>query len=202
MEWINEPPSYAMTLKLSDPAGGKLELVGPATSERVKGGIIAAVGATFSTAALPFFRAPFPAPIPWPFKLVPLAVGLVGGGIGALGVAIATGEASVLFERKKGVRFRWKLGPLPQRELFVPAKEIAEIELSRTVRHSEDRHGFSTTSVHYQLHVVTTSGKAVAFESFPLQAQAKLRQTQIERVMRPTRKTAGARKPAGARKAR
>lgn len=220
MQWINEPPAYAMKLKRSDPEGGTLELTGPAASARVKGGIMAAVGATFTTAALPFFRNPFPVPIPipLPLKLIPLAVSLVGGGVGALGIALATGQSSVLFKRSKGVRFRWKLGMMRPRELFVPAQDIAQVELSRHEHHTRDKHGFSDTTVHYQLHVVTTAGKAIAFESFSLHAQAKIRQQQIEDVLRPASqppraskpsgpakparalKTAGARKPAGARK--
>ena len=151
MEWINEPPCYTMKLELSDLAAGKLELSGPAGSERLAGGVIAAVGATFSTTALTFLRAP----IPMPFKLVPLAIGLVGGGLGALGAASATGDASVLFERGKGVRFRWRLMPLRQRELFIPAKDIAGLEILRSEYHSKDSHGFSSTSYRYRLIVVT-----------------------------------------------
>lgn len=105
MEWLNDPPCYGMTVKLSDLAAGQLELIGPATSERVKGGVMAAMGATFGTFALPFFRAPLPAPA----KLIPLAFTLIGGGLGTLGVAVATSKASALFERGKGAWFRWKI---------------------------------------------------------------------------------------------
>lgn len=183
MEWFNDPPCFGMAPKVSDPAAGKLELIGPATSERVKGGFMAAMGATFGTFALPFFRAPFPAP----FKLIPLAFTLVGGGLGTLGMALATAESSALFERGKGIRFRWKFGPMRPRELFIPAKDISGFEVSSSEHHSQDRNGFSTTRITYELHVVTKAGKAVAFESFPLHAQAKLRQEQVETVMRPAR---------------
>ncbi len=203
MEWFNDPPCYGMAPKVTDLAAGKLELIGPVTSTRVKGGVMAAMGATFGTFALPFFRAPFPLP----FKIVPLAFTLIGGGIGTLGVALATAESSALFERGKGIRFRWKLGPMRRRELFIPEKDIAGFEVSHSVHHSENRNGFSSTHVTYELHVVTKAGKAVAFESFPLQAQAKLRQEQVEAVMRPAqakapRKKAAARKTARASKAR
>jgi hypothetical protein len=205
MEWINEPPCNAMTLKLSDPAGGKLELIGPATSARMGGGVVAAMGATFSSVALPFLRLPIPAP----FKLMPLAFGVIGGGMGALGLAFATANASVLFERGKGVRFRWKLATRRERELFIPAKDIAAIDISRSEHDVKDSSGFSsTTHYHYRLHVVTTEGKAVQFESFSLQTQARIRKEQIEAVLRPTRparkttaaKKTGARKTSVARK--
>jgi hypothetical protein len=197
MEWINELPCSAMTLKLSDPAGGKLELIGPGASSRVGGGVMAAMGATFSSAALPFLRAPIPAP----FKLVPLAFGLIGGGVGALGLALATANTSVLFERDKGVRFRWKVAAMRQRELFIPAKDIAGIDISRGEHPAKDSDGFTTTRYHYALHVVTKEGKAVAFESFSLQTQARLRKEQIEAVLSPVqrkrkRKPADALKPA------
>jgi hypothetical protein len=203
MKWFNDPPCYGMAVKLSDSAAGKLELIGPATSERVKGGVMAAMGATFGSFALPFFRAPFPAP----FKLIPLAFTLIGGGLGTLGVAVATSEVSALFERGKGARFRWKIGPLRPRELFVPAKDIAGFEVSRRVHHSQDHNGFSSTDVTYELHLVTKAGKAVAFESFALGAQAKLRLEQVEALMSPAkpkapRKKAAARKTPRAAKAR
>jgi hypothetical protein len=194
MEWFNDPPCYGMAVKASDPAAGKLELIGPATSERVKGGVMAAMGATFGTFALPFFRAPFPAP----FKLIPLAFTLIGGGLGTLGMAVATSEASALFERGKGVRFRWKFGPMRPRELFIPTKDISGFEISRSEHHSQERNGFSSTHVTYELHLVTKTGKAVAFESFPLQAQAQLRKEQVEAMMRPV-KTKAPRKKVRAR---
>ncbi|MFL5345910.1 MAG: hypothetical protein ACJ8AT_14060 [Hyalangium sp.] len=181
MEWINEPPCHAMTLKLSDPTTGKLELIGPAPSARVGGGLVAAMGATFGSVALPFLRLPFPAP----FKLIPLTLGLVGGGMGAAGLAFATANASVLFERGKGVRFRWKLATRPQKELFIPVKDIAGIDISRGEHAVKDSSGFTSTRYHYGLHVVTTEGKAVQFESFSLQTQARLRKEQIEAVLRP-----------------
>lgn len=202
MQWINEPPCHAMTLKLSDPAAGKLELIGPASSARVGGGLMAAMGATMGSMALPFLRLPFPAP----FKLIPLTIGLVGGGMGTLGLAFATANASVLFERGKGVRFRWKLATRPQKELFIPVKDIAGVDISRGEHPVKDSSGFHSTAYHYGLHVVTTEGKAVQFEAFSLQTQAQLRKQQIEAVLRPlegknkpARKAAKAKAP-GARK--
>jgi hypothetical protein len=197
MEWINDPPCYGMAVKQSDSVAGKLELIGPATAERVKGGVMAAMGAAFGTFALPFLRAPFPAP----FKLIPLAFTVIGGGLGTLGVAVATSEASASFGRGKGARFRWKIGPLRARELFVPEKDIAGFEVSRSEHHSQDRNGFSTTHVSYELHLVTKAGKAVAFESFRLHAQAQLRREQVEAVLRPAKPKAP-RKKAAVRKSR
>jgi hypothetical protein len=183
MEWINEPPCHSMKLELSDPVAGKLELSGPGRSERMMGGAVAAIGATFATTALRFLRTPIP--VPMPFKLVPLAIGLVGSGVGAAGMAAATGTISVLFERGKGVTFRWRLLPLRARELFIPADEIAALDISRTVHSSRDSSGFSTEHFRYQLNVVRKTGQAVPFESFGLHTQARLRKEQIEAVMRP-----------------
>jgi hypothetical protein len=120
--------------------------------------------------------------------------------MGALGMAVATGESSVLFERGKGVRFRWTLRPLRPRELFIPVKDISQLEISRVESSSNDGHGARSTRVHYELHVVTQEGKAVALESFSLQAQAKLRQAQIEAVLRLPAKVRAPRKRAATRK--
>src|SRR3712207_1848250 len=114
MEWLDEPPCTSLTLQHSDLDSGKLELTGPAASTRAVGGFMTAFGTVFASGALPFLRAP----IPMPFKLIPLVFGGVGGGIAALGAAAATSKCSVLVERDKGVRFRWKFGPLRQREEF------------------------------------------------------------------------------------
>lgn len=188
MEWLDEPPCTGMNVQVSD--AKKLELSGPAASTRMKGGFMAAIGAVFGSGALPFLRAP----IPLPFKVVPLLVGAVGSGIGALGVAAATAKTSVLFERDKGVRFRWKVGPMRQREIFIPVKEIAAFEVSRRVHSvSSDKHGFGgSTFTTYRLNVVTKAGKALGVEEFGLQTQAKLRQDAIEAVLRlgePAQKT-------------
>ena len=67
----------------------------------------------------------------------------------------------------------------------VPAKDIAAFEVTRSVHQSQDRNGFSSSHVTYELHLVTKTGKAVGFESFALGAQAKLRQEQVEALMRP-----------------
>lgn len=209
MQWINEPPCHSMNLEQSDLVAGKLALSGPGRSERMAGGFVAAVGATFATTAMRFLRTPIP--VPMPFKLIPVAIGLVGSGVGAAGAAAATGSISVLFERGKGVTFRWRILPLRARELFIPADEIAALDISRTVHTSKDSVGFSTEHFRYQLNVVRKTGEAVPFESFGLHTQARLRKEQIEAVMRPveppveskptrTRKKAPPRKKAPARK--
>lgn len=205
MQWLNDPPCNEMKLELFDPGAGRLELSGPTTSERVNAGVVAALGATFTSATLPFLRAP----IPMPFKLVPAVFGLVGTGLGALGLANATGQASVSFERGKGVRFRWKLGPMRPRELLIPTQDIADFELTFTEQRDTNSRGFSTgTSYTYFLNLVTKAGKAIAVEHFPLRAQAQLRKEQAERVLglgrhepksppRTTSRTTGGRRATG-----
>jgi hypothetical protein len=66
MRWLDEPP--AVGLNVEHEAPGVLHLTGPTTSDRVKGGAVAAFGAGFTAFAVPFLRLP----IPGPFKLVPL----------------------------------------------------------------------------------------------------------------------------------
>ncbi len=196
MKWINDPPCCHMNLELSDPAAGKLLLAGPAASDRVEGGVLGAVGAVFSSVALPFLRAPIPAPL----KLMPLAFGLVGSGLGAFGLAVATGKISASFERAKGARFRWTLGPMRERELFIPAKEIKGFEIARVTDHSENSRGRISVQIIYRLNLVTNTGRAVPFETFQLETQAKLRQEQIEAVLRPVPRRAP--KPARTKKSR
>jgi hypothetical protein len=181
MEWLDEPPCTALTLQRSDLDAGKLELSGPAPASRMVGGFMTAFGAAFASGVIPFLRAP----IPMPFKLVPLVVGGVGGGIAALGAAAATAKVSVLVERDKGVRFRWKFGPLRQREEFIPVEEIAALEVSHSVHTvNSDKHGFGgSTVMTYRLNLVTRAGKALGLESFGLHTQAKLRQEAIEAVL-------------------
>jgi hypothetical protein len=181
MRWINDPPCCHMNLELSDPAAGKLLLTGPATSDRVEGGVLGAFGAVFSSMALPFLRAPIPAPL----KLMPLAFGLVGSGLGAFGLAVATGKISASFERGKGARVRWTLGPMRERELFIPAKEIKGFEISCISNHSENSRGRISVQILYRLNLVTSTGRAVPFETFQLETQAKMRQEQVEAVLRP-----------------
>jgi hypothetical protein len=185
MEWLERPPCTEMSVKISAPRAGRLELTGPSKSARVKSGTLAAFGATFGAFALPFLRAPVPAP----FKVIPALFGAVGAGLTALGAAAASMEISVLFERGKGVRFRWKYPVLEQREIFVPMAEIADFEVVRTeqtIRTDSDRRfgGSGSTIVRYELVLVTKAGKALGIEEFSLNTQAKLRQEQIEEVLR------------------
>lgn len=181
MQWLDEPPCTALDLQLSEPDNGKLELSGPTASSRVVGGFMTAFGAVFASGALPFLRAP----IPMPFKLIPLVFGGVGSGLAALGAAAATAKVSVTIERAKGVRFRWKFGPLGQREAFFPVEQIEALEVSSSSRGvGSDKHGFSTSTVTtYRLNLVTREGKAVGLEEFGLQTQAKLRKEAVEAVL-------------------
>jgi hypothetical protein len=201
MEWLDEPPCTALKLEVSDLDAGKLELSGPVASQRMVGGFMTAFGAAFASGVIPFLRAP----IPMPFKLIPLALGGVGGGIAALGAATATAKVSVLVARDKGVRFRWKFGPLRQREEFIPVKDIVALEVSHSTHVRSDKHGFGHDTVTtYRLNLVTRAGKALGIEAFGLRTQAKLRQEQIEAVLglgeaKPKEKPRRARKSAGKR---
>lgn len=182
MEWLDEPPCTALKLEVSDLEAGKLELSGPAASTRMVGGFMTAFGTVFASGALPFLRAP----LPMPFKLIPLVFGGVGGGIAALGASAATAKVSVLAERDKGVRFRWKFGPLRQREEFIPVGDIAALEVSHSVHVRSDKHGFNSSSdtvKTYRLNLVTRAGKALGIEAFGLRTQAKLRQEALEAVL-------------------
>lgn len=177
MRWLDEPPCVALDVEHEAP--GELRLRGPTTTDRVKGGALAAFGAGFAAFAVPFLRLP----IPGPFKLVPLVLGAVGSGVAATGVATAAVQVRVDVTRAR-VRFDWKLGPVLEKSLEVPAADVAGVELRQEVQHHTSEYGFhDRTTVTWQLVLVTRAGRAVAMERFSLELQAKLRKEQVERAL-------------------
>jgi hypothetical protein len=180
MKWIDAPPCGRMDLVTAN--DGLLDLEGPSVLARAVGAGAAAFGATFATTALGFIRLP----VPMPFKLIPIAFGVIGGSVAALGLGSAVSKHWVRVTRE-GIEQRWRWGPLKERSVQVPAAQIVDVEVQSLVHTSTDDFG-SQTSVSYRLHVVTKDGKAHAIEDFGLSAQAKLRKEQIERILgRPSR---------------
>lgn len=158
---------------------GLLELEGPQVFAKAAGVGAAALGATFAVNALRFIRLP----VPMPFKLIPIAIGVVGGSVAALGLTSATSKHWMRVT-VDGIELRWRLGPLKEKTLTIPAAQIAAVEVESRMHTSTDDNGFSHTSVSFRLQAVTKDGKAQALEDFGLSAQATLRKEQIERVLR------------------
>lgn len=195
MQWLSSPPCTRLKVKVSEPAQGLLELTGPALPTRLMGGAVAAFGATFAARTAPLLRLP----IPFPFKLVPLTLAAVGGGLSVAGAMTATATCSVRVERKEGLTFRWHVRPFAPREHHVPPEEVAAFEVTRHVFSHPSREDFGSdrTSVTYRLVLVTKAGEALPMEEFGTKAQATLRKETLEQVLGPApRKRGSGRRPA------
>jgi hypothetical protein len=180
MEWFSTPPWTQLELAdYSDAEKGLVELTGPSTLARVAGGVTVAMGAGFVATALRFARLP----LPLPFKLVPLVIGAVGAGAGALGASVVTAEHSILAQRFSGLTFRWRLGPLPARTLRVKVEEIDAFELTRHLAVSSEDDSAPTVS--HRLVVVTKDGRALPIEEFGTRAQARQRKELLELALGP-----------------
>jgi len=176
MKWIDAPPCGRMDVKTSSES--LLELEGPSMLTRAVGVGTAAFGATFASVALPFLRLP----VPMPFKLIPVAFGVLGGSMAALGLGTAVSKHWVRVT-PEGISLRWRWGPLKERALQLDAAQLAALEVQSVVKTGTDDQGYSHTSVTYRLQAVTRDGKAHAIEEFSLSAQAVLRKQQVERIL-------------------
>lgn len=176
MNWLDTPPCGRMDVKTSTDL--VLELEGPPAMTRAASAGAAAFGATFATFALRFARLPAPGP----FKLIPLVLGAVGGGVAALGLGTAVSTHHVRVTRA-GISLRWRWGPLSERSLELEVGSIRGLEVESRVHESTDGHGFHRSVVTYVLQVVTKDGKAHAIEEFGLSTQATMRKEQVERLL-------------------
>jgi hypothetical protein len=173
-----------MELKYADVAAGRMQL-SLHVSERIGSGLIAAFGGGFATVAMSFLRAPVPAP----FKIVPLAFLFVGAGLGTFGALGAMAEFVIEVERGRGVTFRWRRGRR-RREAHVADSEI---ETFAVTPHAVHRGAAFSNEVpltnqdwvefQYRLVLVTKSGEAYPVDNFNLPRQALIRQRLIEDVL-------------------
>lgn len=180
MQWFNEFPCLALDCVLDDDQAGRLDLVGPRTGERVGGGALAAFGVGFTSIALGAARW-----IPGPFKLVPLGMAVVGGGLAGWGALGATGRVLLRVERGRGVTLSWQAGPLAPREEFLDSDGIAAWEVCRRQRSHGQVGQTQWSELYYVLALVTRDGRAIDVEHFATEAQAGLRKQALERVLHP-----------------
>lgn len=176
MNWIDTPPCGRMDVKTATDT--LLELTGPSTGARAAGAGAAAFGATFAGFAMRFTRFP----IPGPFKLIPIALGLAGGTVAALGLGTAIAKSTIVVSRR-GVELRWRWGPLPEKELLIPREDVKAVELSSHTHQSTDDWGHTRSWTSYRLNVVTKDGRAQPIEEFGLSTQAQVRKEQVERLI-------------------
>jgi hypothetical protein len=180
MEWVNEPPCTELDVEREDLTRGLLVLRGPRGLARAKGGLVAAMGTAFAMGAVAFLRMPFPKA----WKVIPALMAATGGGVAAMGVTTAVSEVKVQVERGKGIRWTWRPRPMPAREVFVAASDIADYEVKTNVTRSSGEFSFQqATSTSYSLMVITKQGKAYSVEEFGLHKQAELRRDQIQRAL-------------------
>jgi hypothetical protein len=181
MEWVTEPPCTELDVERDDSAKGLLILKGPRGVARAKGGLVAAMGAAFAAGAVAILRA---APLPGPWKLIPAVMAVTGGGMAAAGAVAAVSDVRIQVERGKGIRWSWRPRPAPEREVFLPAKDIANFEVKTNVTRTSSQFSFQDHSVTtFALMVIDRQGKAYAIEEFNLHAQAELRQDQIQKAL-------------------
>ncbi|HVE81490.1 MAG TPA: hypothetical protein VND93_01530 [Myxococcales bacterium] len=180
MEWVNEPPCTQLDVEREEPSRGILILAGPRGSARVKGGLVAAMGAAFAAGAVAFLRMP----VPRAWKLIPALMAATGGGVAALGMATVVSDVRVEVERGKGIRWAWRPRPMQEREVKVAAADIATYEIKTNVTRSSGEFSFrEAAQTTYHLMVVTKAGRAYPVEEFDLSAQAELRRDQIQRAL-------------------
>lgn len=181
MEWLDEPPCTELAVEREDLARGYLLLVGPRGTARVKGGVLAAMGAAFAAGAVAFLRMP----VPNAWKIIPAMMAATGGGVAALGVATAISDVRIEVQRGKGIRWTWHPRPMQERELSIKPDEIAAFDVKTNVtRASGEFSSFrETAQTTFQLMVVTKDGQAYSVEEFGLSVQAELRRDQIERAL-------------------
>jgi hypothetical protein len=181
MEWINEPPCTELLVDRQDAADGLLVLTGPRTGARLKGGLVAAMGAAFAATAASFLRLPFPPA----WKVIPAVMVATGGGMAALGVASAISDVRIEVRRGKGIRWAWTPRPMAERELLLKPEDIAAFEIkTNVVRRSAGEFSFQDVShTTFHLMVVTRDGKAYSIEEFSLSTQAQIRRDQIEQAL-------------------
>jgi len=180
MEWVTDPPCTELDVERDDLAKGLLILKGPRGMARAKGGLVAAMGAAFAAGAVAFLRMPFPKA----WKLIPAAMAITGGGMAAAGAVAAISDVRILVERGKGIRWTWRPRPAPEREVFLPAKDVATFEVKTNVTRTSSEFSFQDRSqTSFSLMVVDRKGKAYAVEEFNLHSQAELRRDQIEKAL-------------------
>lgn len=175
MNWIDSPPCARMDMTTSSPE--LVKLVGPTKGSKVMGGATAAFGGLFATIGAGFLRAP----VPLPFKLIPLAFTAIGAGVVAVGTSAALAECSVEAKRGRGLTFRWKLPLRDERTLEISEREIEAFEVTDHAHTHDDDFG-RTTTMQYRVVVVTKAGKAIELESHGTRTQARLRQEAFQRV--------------------
>lgn len=180
MEWVNEPPCTELDVEREDLARGLLVLHGPRGIARAKGGVMAAMGTAFAMGAVAFLRMPFPKA----WKIIPALMAATGGGVAALGVTTAVSDVKIEVERGKGIRWAWRARPMPEREVRVAARDIADFEVKTNVTRSSGEFSFQQSSqTSYSLMLITREGKAYSVEEFALSKQAELRRDQIQRAL-------------------
>ncbi|HYV45324.1 MAG TPA: hypothetical protein VFA20_10705 [Myxococcaceae bacterium] len=180
MEWVTEPPCTELDVERDDLAKGMLILKGPRGMARAKGGLVAAMGAAFAAGAVAFLRMPFPKA----WKLIPAAMAITGGGMAAAGAVAAISDVRIQVERGKGIRWTWRPRPAPEREVFLPAKEISTFEVKTNITRTSNEFSFQDRSeTTFSLMVIDKQAKAYAIEVFHLHSQAELRREQIEKAL-------------------
>lgn len=179
MRWVGEPPAVPLDVRVDTPE--RLELTGPGTAERLGGGVAAAFGGLFASFAVPFLRAPLPAPA----KLIPLSFVAVGAGVAALGTSRALASCSVVAARGEGLELRWKLPGFEERVRRVAPGELAGLEVTTHEHTTESEFGRDWRTTVYRVVAVTTGGEALGLESFGTRTQAELRKAALERVLSP-----------------
>jgi len=181
MEWVTDPPCTELEVERDEASKGVLILKGPRGMTRAKGGLVAAMGAAFAAGALALLRN---APLPGPWKLIPAAMAITGGGMAAAGAVAAISDVRILVERGKGIRWSWRPRPAPEREIFLPAKDLAAFEVKTNVTRTSSQFSFQDHSVTtFSLMVIDKKGKAYAIEEFGLAQQAELRREQIQKAL-------------------
>ena len=178
MKWLDTPPCGRMDVTFANEV--RLELRGPSKGTRAAGAGAAAFGATFAGVALRFAR--LPVPVPGAFKLIPLALGVAGGAVAALGLGTAVAHSTILVTRR-GVELRWRWGPMAEKSMMVERETIAATEVESHVHESSDDWGGNTRSVTYRLNLVRKDGTALPIEEFGLSAQAMVRKEQLDRLL-------------------
>ena len=180
MEWVTEPPCTELEVERDEASKGILVLKGPRGMARAKGGLVAAMGAAFTAGAVAFLRMP----LPKAWKLIPAAMAITGGGMAAMGAVAAISDVRISVERGKGIRWSWRPRPAPEREIFLPAQDVAAFEVKTNITRTSSQFSFQDHSVTtFSLMVIDKKGKAYAIEEFGLAQQAELRREQIQKAL-------------------
>lgn len=173
MIWLDTPP--ITTFQVVSQNKHHLRLEGPTAGDRVVAGMHGAFGGTFAAMGARLLRAP----LPMPYKLIPIAMTAVGAGLAARGAGGVIYKASV-DAKKTGLTFEWSVGPMFKRAIDIPWKELEDLEIVSKEVGSRDE----LSTLVYVLNVVRKDGSAFAMESFGTKAQANLRKKAMEAVAR------------------